>query len=88
MKKIIQEGITQYKATCSECGARFTYEREDVHHNYIHGGDYVSCPSCGQSCRHFGASGSAWPGCGGSGSHSARLPNSWRNRNDWNCQRS
>jgi len=82
MKRIIQEGITQYKASCSECGARFAYEREDVHHNYVHGGDYVSCPSCGHSCRHHGASGTSWPGCGGG----LRLPNSWRN--DWSCQRS
>lgn len=85
MKKIIQEGITKYKGTCSECGAVFTYEREDVHHNYVYGGDHVSCPSCGHSCRHLGASGTSWPGCGGS--HIVRLPTPWLNRNDWSCRR-
>lgn len=66
MRRIISEGRTTYHGTCHECGARFTYEREDVNHNYVRGGDWVSCPSCGHACRHFGASGSVWPrGSGG-----------------------
>jgi hypothetical protein len=63
MKKIIRQGVQRYHANCSECGATFSYEREDVHHNYARGGDYVSCPCCGHSCSHFGASGTRWPDC-------------------------
>lgn len=55
MKTIIQEGTTKYNTRCDECGCRFTYDREDVHENYVRGGDWVSCPSCGTSCRHCGA---------------------------------
>lgn len=68
MKKIIKPGTDIYRATCTECGAVFTYEREDVHHNYVRGGEHVSCPNCGHGHRHFGASGGEWPhtkGCGG-----------------------
>jgi hypothetical protein len=55
MKEIIAKGTDRYRASCSECGTVFTYEREDVHHNYVLGGDWVSCPHCGHSHRHFGA---------------------------------
>lgn len=55
MKKIINKGTDVYKATCIECGTIFTYGREDVHHNYIKGGEEVSCPHCGNSVKHFGA---------------------------------
>jgi len=60
-KKIITAGIDAYRTTCSECGCRFTYERSDVHANYVRGGEEVSCPHCGSRCPHFGASGSRWP---------------------------
>jgi hypothetical protein len=53
--KIIHEGATQYRTACGECAAVFTYEREDVHRNYVTGGDDVACPSCGHAVRHRGA---------------------------------
>lgn len=59
MKKIISGGTNHYKATCQECGAIFTYQREDVHTNYVRGGEWVSCPHCGHGHRHFGVT-SAW----------------------------
>ena len=61
MKRIVHEGSKSYRAHCSECGAVFTYEREDVHRDYVHGGERVSCPCCGTGLRHFGASGTRWP---------------------------
>jgi len=64
MKKIITKGTDTYRATCSECGTAFTYEREDVHHNYMTGGDWVSCPHCAHSHRHFGAAGAWGSPCG------------------------
>jgi hypothetical protein len=45
-KKIIKSGSTTHRSTCDECGAVFTYEREDVCINYVRGGEWVSCPSC------------------------------------------
>jgi hypothetical protein len=59
--KIITPGTDRYCATCTECGCRFSYERSDVHHNYVYGGERVSCPHCGHSLHHFGASGTRWP---------------------------
>jgi predicted Zn finger-like uncharacterized protein len=52
MKKIITKGTDTYKATCHECGAVFTYEREDVRHDDKLGGEWVSCPHCGHSHNH------------------------------------
>ena len=52
--KIIKPGTDTYRTTCLECGAVFTYERGDVHHNFAHYSDNVACPHCGTSCRHFG----------------------------------
>jgi transcription elongation factor Elf1 len=64
-KRIIEKGSTTFSCKCSECGTRFTYEKEDVRHNYAHGGDWVDCPLCGHSCRHVGNGESgAWGGCG------------------------
>ncbi|MDE1834541.1 MAG: hypothetical protein KGH64_04340 [Candidatus Micrarchaeota archaeon] len=61
MRKIITKGITTYRVTCDECNAIFTYEREDIRPNYIKGGEWVSCPSCGHSVRHLGGYGqSPW----------------------------
>jgi len=57
VKRIIREGTKIYRATCSECGAVFTYEREDVRRNYVKGGEWVSCPGCGHDHQHFGVSG-------------------------------
>jgi len=61
-KKIIQQGSTTFRATCTECGTRFTYEREDIMKNYVlaFGAEEVSCPHCGHACRHFG-NGNKWP---------------------------
>ena len=53
--KIITAGTDTYRATCAECGCRFTYEREDVHHNYARGGDWVGCPGCHHQVMHVGA---------------------------------
>lgn len=54
-KEIISKGVDRYKTTCPECGCYFSYERGDVHTNYVRGGERISCPSCGHSCRHVGA---------------------------------
>lgn len=56
-KKIIEQGSTTFRATCTECGTRFTYEPEDVRRNYVRGGEETSCPHCGHTCRHFGNGG-------------------------------
>lgn len=61
MRQIVKPGTDTYRCTCHECAAVFTYEREDVHHNYVRGGEWVSCPGCGHDHRHFGASGGVWP---------------------------
>jgi len=60
-KEIIRKGATKYTAHCGECSAVFTYEREDVHQNYVRGSECVSCPSCGHDCRHLGADATAHP---------------------------
>lgn len=57
MKKIVKPGTDIYRATCTECAAVFTYEREDVQQNYLRGGDVVSCPQCSHQNRHLGAIG-------------------------------
>jgi hypothetical protein len=62
MKKIIHGGTSTYHAHCHECGCDFTYERSDVRENYLKGGQWVSCPSCGHDLRHLGESGTQWPG--------------------------
>lgn len=62
MKTIIKPGQTKYRATCGECGAVFTYERSDVNRNYVRGGEWVSCPSCGHSHMHLGSD-AVWRGC-------------------------
>ena len=53
--KIITPGTDTYRATCTECGCCFSYERSDVHHNYVKGGEWVSCPQCGHGHYHRGA---------------------------------
>jgi DNA-directed RNA polymerase subunit RPC12/RpoP len=63
-KKIIVQGTNTYRGHCHECGAEFTYEREDVHRNYVRGGEEVSCPCCGGRVSHFGAGGGRY-GSGG-----------------------
>ena len=60
-KEILKQGATKYHGHCGECGAEFTYEREDVHNNYVRGGEEVGCPCCGKSVRHFGEAGTRWP---------------------------
>jgi DNA-directed RNA polymerase subunit RPC12/RpoP len=54
--KIIKEGVDKFRATCGNCGTTFSYEMEDVHTNYLKGGEQVSCPHCGHSHRHYGVS--------------------------------
>jgi endogenous inhibitor of DNA gyrase (YacG/DUF329 family) len=49
------KGSTIHRVTCAECGATFTYEISDIHPNYVHGGEWVGCPTCGKPCRHMGA---------------------------------
>ena len=61
--KIIAPGADVYTATCTECGCRFTYERDDVFTNYRTGGECVSCPQCGHNHLHFGVTGRP-RGCG------------------------
>ena len=70
--KIITPGTDVYTATCTECGCRFSYERSDVHRNYVRGGERVGCPQCGHQQHHFGASGTVWPSA---------------DRRDWTCAR-
>lgn len=53
-KRILEEGSTTFHARCTECGTHFSYELEDVGHNYMLGGDWVSCPKCHRGCRHYG----------------------------------
>ncbi len=55
MKRILHDGADRYRARCGECGCEFTYDRSDVGHNYVTGGDHVGCPHCGRPVRHFGA---------------------------------
>jgi len=80
MKKIVRQGTDTYRATCHECGTVFTYERDDVHHNYVRGGEWVSCPHCGHQLMHHGASGTSWPGCGRG---DLRIPNPHSPKNCW-----
>jgi hypothetical protein len=60
MIKIITPGTTTYRVHCGNCACEFTYERGDVHHNYVRGGEWVACPTCGRSCAHFGEGGTSW----------------------------
>ena len=61
MKTIITRGVSEYDVTCRECGCHFTYQRQDVHTNYVRGGEWVGCPDCGHAHRHLGASGVQCP---------------------------
>jgi hypothetical protein len=58
---IIKPGRKTFHGVCSDCGCEFRYERSDVMHNYVKGGDWVHCPDCGEPMRHFGESGTSWP---------------------------
>ncbi len=53
--KIVKQGSTTHRATCTDCGTVFTYERSDVHRNYVRGGEWVACPCCGENVMHLGA---------------------------------
>lgn len=53
--KITKKAPKAYSADCTRCGCSFTYELADVHKNYVLGGEYVSCPSCGDGVQHFGS---------------------------------
>jgi len=55
MIRVIREGVVEHRATCQNCRCQFTYERSDLHTNYLHGGEWVSCPGCGEGHRHAGA---------------------------------
>ena len=47
MIKIIKEG-TRKTTECDHCGCVFSYDREDVEHELLAGGekDYLICPQC------------------------------------------
>ena len=62
--KIITPGTDTYRATCTECGCCFSYERSDVHTNYVRGGDWVGCPQCGHQHMHLGSEGRRQGTCG------------------------
>ena len=62
MKTILRPGNTTHRATCHECDCVFSYDASDLHRNYVRGGEWVDCPQCGHQHRHFGASGTRWPG--------------------------
>lgn len=55
MKTILSPGTDSYRATCSECGTVFRYERSDVGHNFVRGREETSCPHCGRGVPHRGA---------------------------------
>jgi len=57
--KFTKQAPKTYSSDCSRCGCAFTYQLEDVHHNYTFGGEQVSCPGCGHGVRHNGSPG-AW----------------------------
>ena len=66
MIRIIQQGSTRHTARCTECDTLFEYDSSDARHNYVRGGEWVSCPYCGCPVRHFGASGAPgarWGAC-------------------------
>jgi hypothetical protein len=50
--KIVEAPPKTYCAHCNKCGATFTYEIDDVHRNYLRGGEGIYCPSCAEWCRH------------------------------------
>ena len=75
-KKIVIQGTNIYCGHCHECDAQFTYEREDVHTNYVRGGEEVSCPCCGHRVSHFGAS-SGRRSSGGSGFYCLSSRHAW-----------
>jgi hypothetical protein len=54
VRTILKLGVDKYTATCAQCGTVFTYERSDVRHNYVNGGEDVGCPHCAHPHRHFG----------------------------------
>jgi PHP family Zn ribbon phosphoesterase len=49
MKTIIKHGYNNYTTHCDNCLCFFEYEIKDVEN------DYVSCPDCGDKCRHNSA---------------------------------
>lgn len=50
--KITRSASTTFNATCKTCGAGFSYEVDDLCRDYLWGGNYVPCPSCGDRHRH------------------------------------
>lgn len=55
MIRIVKHGVSEFHATCQSCTCQFTYEEGDVHMNYLRGGEWVSCPSCGREHHHMSA---------------------------------
>lgn len=49
----VRKGAAKFEATCGRCGATFAYQISDLHRDYVHGGERVGCPSCGESHRHM-----------------------------------
>lgn len=56
--KIEEKGIDCYTGWCGECGAKFTYERDDVI-NVATGFRQVKCPHCGHLLTHTGKYGAS-----------------------------
>ena len=52
MKRILTPAPKTFETACRKCSCRFSYELSDLSHSYINANDYVSCPSCGEECRH------------------------------------
>lgn len=49
---ITRKAPRNYSTDCGRCGCSFSYQLDDVHRNYVRGGEFVHCPSCSNSIRH------------------------------------
>lgn len=49
---VLKKASRTFKVGCRKCGTSFSYELEDIKHNYVKGGEGVWCPSCGEWTRH------------------------------------
>lgn len=48
MRKIVRPGYKEFKTQCTNCGCRFTYEREDI----LKSASQVKCPECEKAVWH------------------------------------
>lgn len=51
--RVLSKGRSEFQAKCSRCSCRFAYKLADLHRNYVRGGEFVGCPSCGEGHRHI-----------------------------------